>query len=1255
MMICLFLIFATHAAEPLQKALFNGQNLSNWLVPKNNTWWTVKENLLICKSGLKKKGSTLWTKANYENFVMQLDFKMIKGTVDSGIFLRNDDQIQIGISGSLKRDMTSSPYIPGKGYPKESVDVKGLLNVKGWNTMKVKALGNIYTIWLNGQKVNEYKSETAIVKGPIGLQLHAGRNMEIHFKNILLSQIFAAEKISVSKFVENPDVVNPVTITFDYQGRAYIGGTIRRRSGSLDIRSLRDWVKTDLSFESLEDRQEFYKKAYKTGTSKFKYDFNKDGAKDWKDLLFPEDPLNCYIDTNGDGVVNKIVNIDNKTTTFGAGILAGALWHDGHLYTAHEPDIWKYSDTDNDGIPDKRVKISSGYSIHIGQGGHNTSGLAIGMDGRLYWSVADKGINAKSPDGKNHISLPHRGAIMRCELDGSNLEVFAFGVRNAQELAFDKYNNIFSVDNDGDYPTERERFLYLIEGGMTGWRLHWQWHKLQEFARISGETPYNVWMKEKMSFPQNPDQPAYIVPTLKNYKNGPCGMVYNPGAGLSQAFQNCLFLASGSEVTSFRVKEKGAYFEMIDEKVITKGKVLTGLAFSPNGALYAGSCLGYPNYPAKNGFVIKIDVENSDLASLRKETAAILAKGFKDLSEAQLEKYLNHEDLRVRRDCQFELVKRGNIGQEILIKAALKAPGQLARLHGIWGIGQIGRKNSNAVIPLIPLLQDKDPQVRAQAAVVIGDAKYREGAPYITTLLKDKSPRVQSMAAIALGKLNDDRAVKPLLALAEQNNDKDPYLRHSIVMGLQGAAQEKPSLLIEVSSHQSAARRMVALLALRRLSHPGISIYLKDKDIKIVTEAARAIHDDFSIPAALPLLAATLKRNDITGEALFRRAINANLRVGKLENAIILKNFIINSNAPENMKTTAMAALAFWELPPQLDAVEGRSRKYTKRDKTTAVEALKDLSTAYLLKAPKRILQIYFRAVKKINAPELSSSISKMYDTGSTFVKIEVLQALKDMKSKDFKSFAEKAYKSSDSQLKNRATLLLGKVNPKEILTKLKSTNLADQKEALELLISFPDKKTDAVLTDYVKNINKHKELAFEILESAKQRSANNKNLKKAIKNYQKKNSKGIAPFRVLMHGGNAKKGKQVAMEHPAAQCIRCHRIGKVGGNLGPDLSKVAQTLSPEKILQSLIEPSAEFSKGFGIFTLNLNNGKTITGTFQDKDKTHYAILTGDGKVVKIAFKDIKSESKLSLMPPMKDILKPQEIRNLMKYLSTLK
>lgn len=175
--------------EPKMKKIFNGKNLKGWVVPENNIWWSAGNGILSAKSGPDKKGSVLWTEKEYKDFIVQADFKMGEGTVDSGIFLRSEDQqIQIGISGSLKRDLTGSPYIPGKGYPEEAEGVEDLLKKDDWNTMKVQAIDNVYTIWLNGQEVLTYTSENVPEKGPVGLQLHPGNEMAIEFRNILVAE-----------------------------------------------------------------------------------------------------------------------------------------------------------------------------------------------------------------------------------------------------------------------------------------------------------------------------------------------------------------------------------------------------------------------------------------------------------------------------------------------------------------------------------------------------------------------------------------------------------------------------------------------------------------------------------------------------------------------------------------------------------------------------------------------------------------------------------------------------------------------------------------------------------------------------------------------------------------------------------------------------------------------------------------------------------------------------------------------------------
>jgi len=177
-------------------SIFNGKNLDGWKVPDGeNVWFTVsKDGVLDVQNGPEKKGQTLWTEKEFENFVMDFDFKFGKGTNDTGIFIRSEhEQIQIGISGSLKRDMTGLPYIPGKKYPVNGEEVEktiaSVLKLKDWNSMTIVAIGKDYTVWLNGKYIMNYKSDSAEVKGPIGIQLHGNREMSCQYRNIKLAEL----------------------------------------------------------------------------------------------------------------------------------------------------------------------------------------------------------------------------------------------------------------------------------------------------------------------------------------------------------------------------------------------------------------------------------------------------------------------------------------------------------------------------------------------------------------------------------------------------------------------------------------------------------------------------------------------------------------------------------------------------------------------------------------------------------------------------------------------------------------------------------------------------------------------------------------------------------------------------------------------------------------------------------------------------------------------------------------------------------
>ncbi len=195
LLLSLFAAATLHAAP---QAIFDGKSLEGWKV-EGGPYWSVKEGVLIGESDdseHKKKGSNLWTTKEYKDFTIVLEFRYTSKNVtdervDSGVFVRNSsDQIQIGVSGSKKIDLTGSPYIGAKkGYPIQAEGVEEAMKAGDWNTMKITAKGPVYTVEINGRKVSEYTSESASEKGPIGLQVHGGTLMKVEFRNMSVEEL----------------------------------------------------------------------------------------------------------------------------------------------------------------------------------------------------------------------------------------------------------------------------------------------------------------------------------------------------------------------------------------------------------------------------------------------------------------------------------------------------------------------------------------------------------------------------------------------------------------------------------------------------------------------------------------------------------------------------------------------------------------------------------------------------------------------------------------------------------------------------------------------------------------------------------------------------------------------------------------------------------------------------------------------------------------------------------------------------------
>jgi putative heme-binding domain-containing protein len=912
---------------------------------------------------------------------------------------------------------------------------------------------------------------------------------------------------------------------------------------------------------------------------------------------------------------------------------------------------------------DEKKSLSHGYGIHIGFGAHGMSGVEMGPDGRIYWGIGDIGFNGKGDDGTEY-NHSNNGVIARSNPDGSDFEIFAGGLRNTHEFVFDQHTNLISVDNDGDHAGEKERLVYITRGSDSGWRINWQFGKYRD----PNNNTYKVWMDEKLFLPRWEGQATFITPPLMNYVSGPTGMAFNPGAGLGERWKDHFFVvefvgnAAGSGLHAFQLQPKGAAFELTKTEKIVGNFLPTGIDFAPDGSMFMADWVNGWNDKGY-GRIWKLTDETAKGWALQKQTEAEIKADYKKLSEADLKSKLYFEDLRIRRKAQFELVKRGKKGADQFNLVIQDKSNQLARIHGILGLSQMARLDDRSYAkPLVALLKDADPEIRAQAAKWLGDIRYKEASKELIANLTHVNARVRFFSAEALGRAKDVTAIQPLIQLLAANNDEDAFLRHGASFALSQIGQAAP--LAALSTHPSKAVRMGAVIALRRLASPELAKFLGDAEEDIVTEAARAIHDDLSVPAAMPKLAALLATTPFSNEPLIRRVISANQRLGKEENLNYVLGYLAKPGVSEALKKESLATLGTWASPSVLDRVDGRYRGEVTRDpalikqKVAATLELQAKSSAVELRKES------IKAMGKLGMVEMADFLfGKLKTDPSQEVKVEALNSLVVMNASNLSDAIAYAMRDVSEAVRVAGLGLIAQTslpnNQKVplLMDILKKRTLAEQQTALLTLGSLEGSKDfkewSTILEDF--KVGKLPEGTWIELEESvlATGSASLKTQYESLLD-QKAGGEAWKKYVGALAPGNVEKGRNIFFQNQTAQCIRCHAYDDMGGNAGPALDNIGKTLSKEELLIALVEPSKRLSPGYGSVTLTLAAGTKVTGLLLEDNKDNMRVKVGT-EVKEFAKKDIASSALgASSMPPMGTLLTKRDIRDLVSYLSTL-
>ena len=322
---------------------------------------------------------------------------------------------------------------------------------------------------------------------------------------------------------EQQGVTSPTAISFDEKGTLYVAETHRLGAGVLDDRAYRFWYLDDLASKTTGDRRALHEK--------------------WKEKVSIEsltqksEVVRRLVDGDGDGKADAMTVFADKFNDVLDGTASGVLAYQGKVYFACIPKIYMLEDTKGAGVADKRGQVAEGFGVHISLSGHDMNGFTLGMDGRIYGSIGDRGFNIVTREGKTY-NYSDQGSVFRFEPDGSNFEVVHTGLRNPKEIAFDEFGNGITVDNNADQG-DPARIVYLMEGVDSGWRIwHQALHTFREDIGLS-ERPHSAWLTEKMAELRNDSQPAFIVPPVGNLTSGPSGLAYHPGAGFRGLGPRC--------------------------------------------------------------------------------------------------------------------------------------------------------------------------------------------------------------------------------------------------------------------------------------------------------------------------------------------------------------------------------------------------------------------------------------------------------------------------------------------------------------------------------------------------------------------------------------------------------------------------------------------------------------------------------------------------------------------------------------------
>ena len=933
----------------------------------------------------------------------------------------------------------------------------------------------------------------------------------------------------------------------------------------------------------------------------------------------------------------------------------GTMWHDGSLYVAAPPSIWKLTDSDGDGVADKRVEWFQGKTLT--GCANDLHGPYPGPDGWIYWCKGAFAEQTYTRPGKPPF-VTRAAHIFRCRPDGSGIEpIMTGGMDNPVDVVFTPggepiFTTTFFVHPGGG---QRDGLVHAIYGGIYG-KVHDP--IFQPGHRWTG--------------------PEVMPPLLHMGPAAPCGLTRYESESFGPAFKDNLFACYFNlhKVGRHVLATSGSTFSTKDEDFVTSPDLdfhPTDVLEDADGSLVVVDTGGWYKLCCPTSQLHKPDVFGAIYRIRRSGTPRVLDPRGVELRarmKAQEPDSLNElvallDDPRpsVRHFAIESLAARKDAAISALAgRLRYKTP-PAQSLSAVWTATRIDVPRARELVRAMLTAEDES---TCQAAIhSAGLWRDRAAVLQLVALLKGKSLHNRRAAAQALGRIGEKTAVPALLAAASVPNDR--ALEHSLTFALIEIADPQ---LTEAGLKSDDPRVVrTALVAIDqmeggRLEPAKVAELLASADPALKETASWIVgrHPDWA-----GALAGTLGRRLDRPELPPSERLELEKQLGRLAQAApiqeLLADRLNNASAVRAARQSSLQAVAWSglnekQVPPSW--VSGLA--------TTLDQNPPDAELLPFAVAAARALPLAQSHAGQLRAPLLRIASSTR---NTDELRLNALAAVPGgLDTPDESLFAYLLGKLPRTEtVASRTTaadvLARAKLSPEQLARLAETLRSAGPVEVDRLLAAFEQSSDESLGRKVVTALSSSpglSSLRADAVKShlAKYPAAVQKEVEALVAKINVDAAKQKAQLEQLLPTlatGDIRRGQLVFHSEKAA-CFSCHAIGYRGGNVGPDLTKIGSVRSDRDLLEAIVFPSASLVRSFEPIAVATNDGKVYNGLIRGETADEVRLATGVNQEARIARREIEEirPSTISIMPAgLNQQLTHQELADLVAFLKACK